>query len=85
MERYDLLKEWMRDNRVTFRWLASKLGISGPRIMNLLRANRISIKRHADFVELGFPVELLPKAEDYIPRGRPPKIPDYGQDSKATA
>ena len=83
MERYDLLKEWMRDNRVTFRWTGSKIGITGAGVLRLLRSNRIPVKRHIELIELGFPAELLPKAEDYIPKGKTPLVPVWEQDSKA--
>ena len=85
MERYDLLREWMYNNRVTFRWTASKLGISDVGVARLLRSDRISVKRHAEFVDLGFPEELLPRAEDYIHRGRAPLIPVWEQASRAGA
>lgn len=82
MERYTLLKEWMRDNRVTLVWTGKKLGITTSAIQSLLSSDRISVKRHAEFVALGFPPELLPKAEDYV---RKAMVPIWEQPSKATA
>lgn len=75
MGRYDLLRTWMRENCVTFRWTASKLGMTDVGVARLLQAERISVKRHAEFAALGFPQELLPRAEDYIHKGRPPMVP----------
>lgn len=82
MGRYEMLREWMRDNHVTLVWTASRLGITDMGVLRLIRSDRISVKRHAEFVALGFPPELLPKAEDYI---RKPIVPVWEQDSKATA
>lgn len=85
MERYDQLREWMHKNRVTFRWTASKLGTTGTGAAWLLKADRIPVKRYAELIALGFPAELLPRAEDRIRKGNPPIVPVWEQDSKATA
>ena len=82
MERYDLLREWMNDNSVTLAWAGKKMGMTGQGVGRLLRAARIPVKRHEALVLLGFPIELLPRAENYV---RKAIVPVWEQASRAGA
>lgn len=85
MERYERLRSWMVANQVSIAWVARQLSIAKSYARTLLRADRISTKRHGQLVEIGIPEELLPRAEDVKRPGRPRMVPVWEQDSKATA
>lgn len=85
MERYEQLRSWMVDNRVSIAWIARQLNIAQSSAAALLRAERISVKRHGQLVKIGMPEEFLPRAEDVKRPGRPRMVPIWEQPSKATA
>lgn len=61
---YERLREWMRGNDITYASLGQELGVSGAYASRICRAQHIPVRHHARMVELGFPPELLPPAED---------------------
>lgn len=66
------LRVWMIRNKVTFPVLGKFLGgITGSAAEQLLKADRISVSRHKEFLDFGVPAHLLPPAQD-VPRGRRP-------------
>lgn len=60
MERYKSLREWMRENCVTFWWTGQKLGMTDAGAARLLRADRVPQKRREELIRIGFPEALLP-------------------------
>lgn len=68
------LRQWMRDKEVTCKFVASFLGVSEGAISKIFKRSTMPTKHHIPCVSMGFPVELLPKAEDRK-RGPRPKIP----------
>lgn len=64
--KYKELLLWMRDHYITFRNLAPHLGVSAATARNWCYQERISPRSHAKLVRLGFPVELLPRAESVL-------------------
>ena len=67
--RYTDLRVWMLRNNVSCAGLGRSMGgITGNAVQQLLKGERISSARHAEFIALGLPKELLPPAVD-VPRG----------------
>ena len=60
MERYEQLRSWMVDNRVSIAWIARQLNIAQSSAAALLRAERMSVKRHGRLARIGMPEEFCP-------------------------
>ena len=72
-ERVLALRIWQLRGNPSFRELGRRPvpPISGSGVQRFLKARHISFERHADFVGLGVPVELLPPARLVLPGRRP--------------
>lgn len=68
LSRYEQLLIWLRRNDISIRKLAKKMSISAMSVSRLARAERISIQRRTEFLELGIPPDLLPEGID-VKRG----------------
>ncbi|WP_288229139.1 XRE family transcriptional regulator [uncultured Desulfovibrio sp.] len=69
------LRAWMKDKKVTDVFVAQFMDVSPQAVNKMLKRPTIRTDRHKVFVELGFPVELLPRPENLKPGPRP-KIPE---------
>ncbi len=71
------LRAWMKDMEVTDNFVAQFMGVSPQAVNKMLKRPTMPTDRHKVCVELGFPVELLPRPEDLKPGPRPkiPKLP----------
>lgn len=67
---YSKLLAWKKKNNMTDAELGERLGCCKAYARLLCCQNRIPTKWHERLVDLGFPAELLPRAED-MPIGRP--------------
>lgn len=72
--RFLKLRQWMEDNSVTYRFVASILGVSESAVPKILKRDTMPTKHHKACVEIGFPVEMLPQGKD-LKRGRRAIIP----------
>ena len=72
---YDALLVWMGDHYITFRNLGLQLGVSAAYARILCCQERISHHWHEKLVALGFPQDLLPRAEDVRRGVRPGNRP----------
>ena len=52
VNRYELLREWMRDHNVTFTWAARQLGLNETGVRKMLKADRMPPNRHQQFIDL---------------------------------
>lgn len=67
---YDKLREWKKEHHITDLDLGARLGCSKAYARLLCCQDRIPTVWHKKLVSLGFPAELLPRAED-VPMGLP--------------
>lgn len=72
--RFIRLRQWMDDNSVTYRFVATILGVSESAVPKILKRDTMPTKHHKACVEIGFPVEMLPQGKD-LKRGRRAIIP----------
>lgn len=72
--RFIRLRQWMDDNSVTYRFVATILGVSESAVPKILKRDTMPTKHHKACVEIGFPVEMLPQGKD-LKRGRRTIIP----------
>lgn len=54
------LRQWMFGQDITYRAVAERMGVSLSTVGKLLKAAEIPLARHSQFLQLGFPVDLLP-------------------------
>ena len=77
IQRYQRLKGFMVAHRVTLAALAEKLGFGAESSVRYHLASEVCpTELHAKLLELGFPLELLPRPEDKQ-RGPAPRQPDW--------
>ena len=79
VNRYQLLKEWMRNNQVTFAWAGHRLGLTETGVRRLLMKDRMPPNRHQQFIDLRFPEHLLPRPEA-VSTGRRAMVPVWEQE-----
>lgn len=73
--RFLKLRQWMEDHSITYRFIASILGVSESAVPKILKRDTMPTKHHKACVGIGFPVEMLPQGKD-LKRGRPAIIPN---------
>ena len=73
--RFLQLRQWMEDHNVTYRFIAPFLGVTADAVSKILKRDTMPTKHHQACVQLGFPLELLPKGAD-LKRGPRVKIPN---------
>lgn len=61
---YKKLLAWMADHYITHKNLGEQLGVSRAYARLLCCQERIPVMWHAELARLGFPADLLPRAED---------------------
>lgn len=71
------LRQWMFEREITFQAVAERTGVSLQTANRLLNADEIPAHRHEQFLNLGFPAELLPIPLDKKPgpKAREPRFP----------
>ena len=74
--RYEKLRRWMRAHAITFAAIARQTGAGTTTIQIQLAGETMPVHRHKELVALGFPPELLPRAQD-LKRGPRPVQPDF--------
>ncbi len=72
LSRQESLRVWMMRNGISYASIGRKIFVSGPNVGRLLMGETIPPHRHQQFLELGFPSELLP-APLYRKPGPKPK------------
>ena len=60
MERHEQLRSRVVDDRVSIAWMARRLNVAQSSAAALLRAERMSVKRHGRLARIGMPEEFLP-------------------------
>lgn len=71
------LREWMTLHDVTDRFIADLMNVSPQAVNSMFKRPTMPTDRHVMCVDLGFPVELLPRPADIKPGPRPkvPRLP----------
>lgn len=70
------LQKWLKQHNITYAALAIRLDLSESGVRYLLAAETIPTQRHSEFVNLGFPLDVLPKPIDRK-GGRKRLVPDF--------
>lgn len=73
--RFLKLRQWMEDHSVTYRFIAPLLGVTESAVPKIFKRETMPTKHYKACVELGFPIDLLPKGQD-LKRGPRAKIPN---------
>lgn len=73
--RFLKLRQWMERHCVTYRFVAPLLGVTEGAVPKILKGETMPTKHYKACVELGFPVDLLPRGQD-LKRGPRAKIPN---------
>ena len=76
--RFEELYAWMNhaERQITFLAIAEQLDIAESTARKHLKSETIPTSHYRKLIALGFPPELLPRAEDKVP-GRKRKVPRF--------
>lgn len=77
LSREEKLQIFLSRSGLTFKAIGERLGMTGVAAAKLCRGETMPTRRHAEFMALGIPEELLPRGEDIKPGPKPRRLPEH--------